>query len=137
MWRRITIQQTAIVVIFLLVWAIASQSPVDSDMWWHLRQGEYTLSEQTIIRTDLFSHTLDATPSINASCLGQIIMVAFGQTAGPIGLMLFTSLCAVAGIAIVYRLMAGNVYLRGLILIIASSAAVIFWSPRPQMITFL
>jgi hypothetical protein len=36
----------------------------------------------------------------------------------------------------VYRMSAGNVYLRGFALVIGAATAAVFWSPRPQMFTF-
>jgi len=47
------------------------------------------------------------------------------------------ALLATLGMWYVYRVSAGSVYLRAFTLVIGAATAAVFWSPRPQMFSFL
>ena len=133
--RQLTIERAAFIIIFALLFALATRIPIDTDTWWHLRSGEHTLT-QGMIHADPFSFTFNGQPWINHSWGAQVVMLAFWRVAGNLGLAVFTSLLATAGMYMVYRMSAGNVYLRGFALVIGAATAAVFWSPRPQMFTF-
>ncbi len=44
---------------------------------------------------------------------------------------------ATLGMAFVYLMCDGNVYLRAFAVILGATAAAVFWSPRPQMFSFM
>lgn len=133
--RNLTIERTSIVIVFILLLAIAIRVPVDTDTWWHIRSGEHTLT-QGMIYGDPFSHTFEGETWINHSWGSQIIMYIVWQVAGNTGLSLYTAICAVGGMALLYKISTGNAYLRAFILILGASAAAVFWSARPQMLSF-
>ena len=88
-----------------------------------------------MIYSDPFSFTMRGQPWINHSWGSQIIMYGFWQLAGNFGLAIYTSLLATAGMYMVFRMSAGNVYLRGFALVIGAATAAVFWSARPQMLS--
>ncbi|MEM9953825.1 MAG: hypothetical protein AAF846_19605 [Chloroflexota bacterium] len=133
--RRLTIQRTSLIIIFVLIFTMAIRVPFDMDTWWHLRSGEYILDNGTIMG-DPFSHTANGETWINHSWGSQIVMSLIWQGAGNVGLALYTALLATGGMALLYQVSAGNVYLRGFILILGSATAALFWSARPQMLSF-
>jgi hypothetical protein len=133
--RQLTIERAAFIIIFALLFALATRIPIDTDTWWHIRSGEHTLT-QGMIYADPFSFTFSGQPWINHSWGAQIILYGFWRLAGDLGLALFTSILATAGMYMVYRMSAGNVYLRGFALVIGAATAAVFWSPRPQMFSF-
>ncbi len=133
--RRLTIERAAAIIIFALLFAMATRIPVDTDMWWHLRSGQYTL-EHGMIYSDPFSFTRAGVQWTNYSWLAQVILYGIWKVAGGFGLALYTSALATAGMWFIYRMSAGSVYLRGFALIIGAATAAVFWSPRPQMISF-
>jgi hypothetical protein len=134
--RQLTIERAAFIIIFALLFALATRIPTDTDTWWHIRSGEYTLS-QGMIYADPFSFTKSGDPWINHSWGAQIILYGVWQTAGNFGLAIYTALLATAGMYVVYRMCTGNVYLRSFVLIVGAATAAVFWSPRPQMLSFL
>lgn len=145
MWRQLTIQRLTVAILFILLFAMAVRTPVDTDIWWHLRSGTYELAHGTVVGADLFSHTRAGEPWINHSWGSQIIMTlvyeAFGGhgepgDGGSIGLALLTALLATGGMALVYKACPGNVYVKAFALVLGAAAAAVFWSPRPQMFTF-
>lgn len=133
--RSLTIERAAFIIIFALLFALATRIPIDTDTWWHIRSGEHTLT-QGMIHADPFSFTMRGEPWINHSWGAQVVMYTFWQVAGNLGLAVFTSLLATGGMYMVYRMSAGNVYLRGFALVIGAATAAVFWSPRPQMFSF-
>lgn len=133
--QRLTITRTASIIVFLLLFMLATRIPTDTDTWWHIRSGEYTLTNG-MIYADPFSHTMNGQPWINHSWGAQIILYAVWSLLGNTGLALYTSILATTGMYFIYRMCAGNVYLRGFALILGAATAAVFWSPRPQMVSF-
>jgi len=133
--RRFTPTRLIIGIVFVLLLALATRPPADSDMWWHLRSGAYML-EHGLIRQDPFSFTRADTVWINHSWGTQFILYGLYQTLGNPGLALYTAFLAVGGMAFVYAASEGNAYLRAFALVLGAATAAVFWSPRPQMISF-
>ncbi|NWF69836.1 MAG: hypothetical protein HXY40_12195 [Chloroflexi bacterium] len=134
--RRLTIERAALLILFVLLFTLATRIPVDTDTWWHIRSGEHTLT-RGMIYTDPFSFTASGQPWINHSWGSQLILYGAWRLAGNVGLALYTSVLATAGMAVVYRMCAGSVYLRAFALVIGAATAAVFWSARPQMVSFL
>lgn len=133
--RSLTIERTASILLFALLFALAARVPVDTDTWWHLHSGAWTLTHG-MIYADPFSFTFAGQAWINHSWGAQIILVAVWQVGGVFGLAVYMAGLATAGMAFVYRMCDGNAYVRGFALIIGAAAAAVFWSPRPQMLSF-
>src|SRR4051812_19987029 len=124
---RLTTQRLMIAILFILLFALAVRIPVDTDTWWHLRSGEYILTNRAVPLTDPFSLTRVGQPWIDQSWGSQIIMVVmykmFGGNGvpgdgGSVGLALYTAILATAGMAFVYLSSEGNVYLRAFVAIL-------------------
>lgn len=130
-------QRLLVAILFVMLFALAVRVPVDTDTWWHLRSGEYTLQTRAVPQTDPFSITRGGQEWINQSWLSQLVMVFFYRVlGGNIGLAIYTALLATAGMAFVFRISPGNVYLRGFVAILSAATAAVFWSARPQMMSF-
>ncbi len=133
--RSLTIERSAFIILFALLFALAARIPVDTDTWWHLRSGEHTLT-QGMIYADPFSFTKVDEPWINHSWGAQIILLAIWNLAGNFGLAIYVAALATAGMYLIYRMSPGSVYLRAFTIVIGAAAAAVFWSPRPQMLSF-
>lgn len=133
--RNLTIERASIFIVFALLLLIAIRIPTDTDTWWHIRSGEYTLSNG-MIYGDPFSYTFKGETWINHSWGSQIILWATWKLAGNVGLALYTAILAVGGMALLYQISAGNAYLKAFILILGATTAAVFWSARPQMLSF-
>jgi hypothetical protein len=133
--RQLTIERTMTVILFALLFALAARVPVDTDTWWHIRSGEYIL-QHGIIYTDPFSNTMLGQPWIDHSWGAQLILYAVWQGGGYLGLSVYMAALATAGMYFVYRMCSGSAYLRAFALVLGAATAAVFWSPRPQMLTF-
>ena len=54
--RQLTIERAAAIILFALLFALATRIPVDTDIWWHLRSGQYTLTNGMIHADPFFVH---------------------------------------------------------------------------------
>lgn len=133
--RQLTTERVMLITLFALLFALAVRVPVDTDTWWHIRSGEYTLTEGMIYH-DPFSFTKQGESWTNHSWASQIVLYAAWKLAGNAGLALYTALLATAGMAVIYRMCAGSVYLRAFVLVLGAATAAVFWSARPQMMSF-
>src|SRR5258708_21400822 len=130
-------QRLAIVILFILLFAMAVRIPVDTDTWWHLRTGEYILTNRAVPLTDPFSLTRLNQPWVDHSWGSQLIMVAFYRLGGNAGLAIYTALLATAGMYFVFRMCEGNVFLRPLVIVLAAAAPAGFLIALPTSRPFL
>jgi hypothetical protein len=120
-------------VILLLVFVAAARTPIDSDLWWHLRAGEETWKSGKPVTVDVFSSTRYGEPWINHSWLAQIGMYLAFEIGGFLALGAVVAMLATASMWLVYAQMEGHPLLRGFVLVLATSVAAKVWTPRPQL----
>ena len=121
------------IIALLLILIIAVRTPLDTDMWWHLRAGEETLSNREVYSVDTFSFTRDGSDWINHSWLSQVVMYFLFQAASYYGISIWVGLCAVLSMLFVYLNMKGHPLLRSAVLLFAAVVSSVVWSPRPQI----
>src|SRR5690349_5555140 len=71
-----------LVVTLILIFLMAARTPLDSDMWWHLRAGEQTWLTHHIVSQDTYSYTRLGVDWINHSWLGQVVMYLLYRAGG-------------------------------------------------------
>jgi hypothetical protein len=120
-------------VILILVFAMAARTPLDSDMWWHLRAGQQTWQTGRPVTVDTFSYTRYGQSWINHSWLSQVGMYLVSGALGYLGLGLLVAILAIVSMGLVYAQMEGPPLLRAFIIILTTAVAAVVWSPRPQM----
>jgi hypothetical protein len=120
-------------VLFILVFAMAARTPLDSDMWWHLRAGGQTWQTGRPVLVDTFSYTRYGETWINHSWLSQVGMYLVFKAWGYLGLGALVAVLAALSMGLVYAQMEGPPLLRGFVIVLASAVAAVVWSPRPQM----
>jgi hypothetical protein len=133
--HRLTPERTLVVVTFVLVFGLGAALRIDTDVWWHIRAGAYVL-DHGFIRDDPFSFTKAGEPWIDHSWGAQLLWYGVWRVGGYGGLEVLTGLLALAGSVFVYRMCPGGTYLRCAATGIAALSASIFWTPRPQMVTY-
>ena len=123
--------------VFMLVFAMASRTPLDSDMWWHIRAGREMIQQHAILTRDSFSYTRFGEEWINHSWLSQIVLFLAFDKGKYLGLALFTSILAALSMMTVYPQMSEHPLMRGMVIVVTCLVAAPVWSPRPQMFTLL
>ncbi len=116
---------------------MASRPAIDADMWWHLRLGERILDSGAAVAPDAYSHTFAGALHKNHSALGQLALTLAWRLAGHLGLTVLVSLLATGGMVFLYRAGRGSIYTQAFALVFGAACAAAFWSPRPQMFSFL
>ena len=124
-------------VLLLLVLIMAARTPLDSDMWWHLRAGEETFLNKDVYSEDTFSFTRDGDPWLNHSWLSQVIMYLLYSAGSYKALTIWVGVCALASIGLVYFQMEGHRIIRMMTGVLAGIVASVVWSPRPQIMSLV
>jgi len=133
--KPITLHRFLFLLTLTFVLAMAARTPVDSDLFWHLRAGEQTLADGRPLTVDIFSHTRIGMPWINHSWLGQVTLALTWRAGGWFGLSLWMGLLAATGMGFIFAGMDSPVLLRPFVLILAAAVAAPVWTPRPQLLS--
>lgn len=113
---------------------------LDTDLWWHLRDGAYMWQHLAFPRTDPFSFTFHGAPWEDHSWLSELLFFGLYQLGGLWGPLVFCAFVIMATFGLVYvRLAQLGVY-RMLALFVVLAALVSCGSilgARPQTLTLL
>ena len=126
-----------LIIALLLILIMAVRTPLETDMWWHLRVGEETLRNGEVYSVDTFSFTREGTDWINHSWLSQVVMFLTFQSGSYYGISVWVGVCAVLSMLFIYLQMKGHPLLRSAVLLFAAVVSSVVWSPRPQIHTLV
>jgi hypothetical protein len=126
-----------LIIVLLLILIMAVRTPLDTDMWWHLRAGEETMRSGEVYSVDTFSFTREGADWINHSWLSQVVMFLTFQSGSYYGISAWVGVCAVLSMFFVYLQMKGHPLLRSAVLLFAAVVSSVVWSPRPQIHTLV
>jgi hypothetical protein len=121
----------------LLAFFILLRTPVDADMWWHLRAGQYMWEQKTILLADQFSYTRAGAPWVNAFWLADLGMYGLLRLGGFPVLSAAVSLIGVAISLLWLRRMNAPVGIRMALVLLGIFAFSPVMGPRPQLLSFL
>lgn len=131
-----TYSRLVLCAVFLAIFTMAMRIAVDTDTWWHLAAGRWMVEQGQVLQTDPFSFTRLGAPWVNPSWLSQLLLFFVYRAAGVPGLNLLTALMVTLAFASVWPLLEGPALLRGFILVACATASAVYWSARPQIISF-
>jgi hypothetical protein len=134
--RQLSVTRLLTLITLVAVFVVAMRPPLDGDTLWHLRAGQWQVEHRAILRTDLFSHTRYGEAWVNHSWLSQVLLYGAYAALGDWGLALFVALLATAGMALVFMQCSGDPLIRAGAVVLAAAAATVFWTARPQIISF-
>lgn len=95
----------AFVVVSLAVLFSGERPLQDGDTYMHIGIGRWILEHQTVPKVDVFSHTMAGQPWAAHEWLSEVILALAYEWGGWTGLVLLTSLCTAATIALMLRFM--------------------------------
>ena len=125
------------VLVLLLIFLMAARTPLDPDLWWHLRAGQETWQNAAPYTVDTLSYTRAGAVWVNHSWLGQLSLYLSYRWGGFFGVSLWVAALAVLSMAVLLMQMDGPHGLRAALLVLGSLVAATTWAPRPQMFTLL
>lgn len=121
----------------ILIFAMAARTPLDSDMWWHLRAGEVTWTARQPLLSDTFSSIQAGSQWINHSWLSQVGMYLLFRCGGYLALGAAVALLATLSMMLVYLQMSGSPLLRAFLLVLGAAVYAPVWTPRPQLVSLV
>jgi hypothetical protein len=132
---------SAVPVLVLVAIGIANLQPIeDPDFWWLLRGGRYVVETRTFPTADPFSATAAGAEWLNHAWGFELLLYGVHAVAGLAGVVWLQGLLALATFAVLY----GTLRREGLgvgpalgIVVVGALATRGFWSPRPQLATYL
>ena len=134
---RLSSDQTATGILFVTIFVLASQAPVQSDTWWLLRAGADIWHSGQVPLVDSYSHTAAGRYWWNHEWLSEVLFYGVFRAGG---LPLLTACCAgavMATWAIIWRTCRARFELilivTGLCLVTAAQS----WAVRPQVFSAL
>ncbi len=112
---------------------MAARTPLDSDMWWHLRAGETTWQSGRPLLADKFSFTRYGETWVNHSWLSQVGMYILFRVGSYRALSAWVAVFAVLSMGLILLQMEGSPFVRAGAVVLASTVSAVVWSPRPQI----
>jgi len=129
--------RTLVLCIALLsVFTMAVRVSADTDTWWHLGAGRWMAENRQLLTTDPFSLTRAGEAWTNPSWLAQLLLYGIYRLGGLPGLNVLTALMVTLAFACTWPVMEGPGLLRAFVLVGAAAVSGVYWSARPQIVSF-
>ena len=121
------------VVTLLLVFGMAARTPLDTDVWWHLRAGEDFWTTGGPVLSELHSYTRAGAPWTNLYWLAQAGLYQVFRAGGAFGLGLLVASLAAVQMGLVYAAAEGPALPRAFGVVLGALVSSPVWSARPQI----
>ena len=133
---KLTLPRLVTAITFLALFAMAMRVSADTDTWWHLRTGQWIVAHGAVPAVDPFSHTRAGAAWLIPGWLVQVPMYLLFAQLGYAGLNLFTAFFVLLAFVFIYLACEGHALGRAFTLVLAAAASAIYWSARPQIVSF-
>jgi hypothetical protein len=130
-------QRLFLVLMLLMVFLVASRSPVDSDLWWHLRSGQVMAETGKPLTSDVFSYTREGQVWVNHSWLGEVVLYGLYQLGGWTAISAWMGLMAVLVAVFLWLQTSGSAFVKAGFILLASVVCSPLWTPRPQFFSLV
>ncbi|HEY6121731.1 MAG TPA: hypothetical protein VIV66_17370, partial [Pyrinomonadaceae bacterium] len=121
--------------VFAYSFVFASRPLTDPDFWFHLKTGEYILTNHVIPRADLFSFTNYGRPWIAHEWLSEAIFYFLYSRFGLNALIIVFALLAVAAFWIVFRCVKAHPFIKAFAVLLSVWTVVPTIGVRPRVFT--
>src|SRR5512141_1861196 len=121
--KRLTLRRTLIAITFISLLTMAVRAQADTDMYWHLRTGQYILETRRIPNADPFSSTMLGQPWVDVHWLSQVILYGTFVLFSYPGLALLVAALVVLAFIFVWKQLAGGVFIRAFVIVLAAATA--------------
>jgi hypothetical protein len=132
--------QVGLVTVLGAIFLVALAPKLDTDLWWHLKDGAYIASHHAVPTSDYLSFTFKGHAWTDHEWLSDLFLYGCYRLAGLWGTIVAFAVIICAAFALVYARMAQSGVNRMLALFVLSAAFVASastWGARPQMLTLL
>ena len=132
-----TAKHTFLAILFLGLFAMAARNVTDSDVWWHLKTGQYIAEHRSIPYTDPFSYTRAGEPWVAHEWLTELLLYGLERTTGFGGLIIVFAAVLCAAFFLLYLRCGPDPYVAGVAMLYAAWATRPVWGVRPQVLSLL
>jgi hypothetical protein len=126
-----------LVLLLLMIFLVASRSPVDSDLYWHLQSGRVMAETGHPLTTDVFSYTREGKVWVNHSWLSELSLYGLYQLGGWTAISGWMGLMAVLAAVFLWWQTTGTAYNKAVFILFASVVCAPLWTPRPQFFSLV
>lgn len=129
-----------LIFISIFLWLLTTLQLTDLDYFWHLKTGEYIVTQGALPVGDIFSRTHFGQPWVLHEWLFEVVLYSIFAGLGPLGVKLLTSALTVFSLGIIYVLLRRLAVSPAVALVVLLAAYIPFQigvSPRPQLVTYL
>ena len=137
-FKLLNLRKLAFISIFMVL--LATLQLIDPDYFWHLKTGEYIVTQGGLPNGDIFSSTHFGQPWVLHEWLFEVVLYGVFIWLGPLGVKLLTSSLAITALGIIYALMrrlAVSPSIAFALLIAAYIPFSLGVSARPQLVTYV
>lgn len=132
--------KTRLTCVALFVLLLLALPLTDPDYFWHLKAGEYIVTQRALPAGDIFSETHTGQAWVLHEWLFEVLLFGAFASAGAFGVSLLTALFVMATLVVSFTLARrlGGSHAVAFALVICGG--VVFaggWTPRPQLVTYL
>lgn len=135
--NSIGFQNLILVLTLLLIFLVASRSPLDSDLWWHLQSGKVMTETGKPLLSDVFSYTRGGQVWVNHSWLSEVFLYSLYRLTGWLGISAWMGLMAVIIACILWFQVESDHFSKAGIVLLASVSCAPLWTPRPQFFSLV
>jgi len=111
----------------VFAFALSAPTPVNPDIWWHLRTGRHILETGRVPRADVYSVIAHGTRWVNPSWLADVAMFALWRAGGYGLLRLLAALAAAAGVLLALYAKPSRQPAGWPAIVAAAGACVVLW----------
>jgi hypothetical protein len=119
------------------IFGLCAKPPIDPDMWWHLRTGEYILENGIPDSDPGFSFTAGDRVWVTHEWLTQVFMAGLYRIGGFWALSFFFAAVVVLAFGLLFAVSPGRPYVAGLVALLGVVASYPIIMARPQMFNLL
>lgn len=138
---RLKIQHVVLFSLFLYFIIITGQDIHDTDVWWHLKVGEYIFEHRTVPKTDIFSFSNTGHEWIAHEWGAELLYYSAYKTGGFLGLFGLNLVILSANYflfgRLVYRAAAKDLTVTTVVVVICAVFTAVFWVFRPHLAAYL
>jgi hypothetical protein len=123
-------------ILFFGLLAFTARTATDSDLWWHLRTGQWIVESGQVPLLDPFSFTRAGRPWVAHEWLSEIIFYELWKNGGSAALIVFAAVITTLGFMLLYLRCSGPRHWAAAAATLGALASAPAWGVRPQMFTF-
>lgn len=136
----VALTKTRLTCVALFVLLLLALPLTDPDYFWHLKAGEYIVTQRALPAGDIFSQTHTGQAWVLHEWLFEALLFSAFASGGPFGVSLLTALFVMATLVVSFTLarrLGGSPALAFALVVWGGTVFAGGWAPRPQLVTYL